>query len=227
MPSWELTERQLCDLELILNGGFFPLKGFFGKKDYGSVMDNMRLADGSFWPMPITVDVDDQFANSISNGYKITLRDHQGFALAVLSITDIWQPDIEKESQGVYGTMDETHFGVNYLFNIGHKNYVGGTLQGISLPHYYDYQDYRHTPAELKSIFEEKGWNKVVGFQTRNPLHKAHVEMTLQAAKELDANLLIHPVVGMTKPGDVDHYTRVRCYQHVLKKLTSFFILHN
>jgi len=114
--------------------------------------------------------------------------------------------------------VDETHPAVNYLFNMGHKNYIGGTLEGISLPHHYDYQDNRHTPAELKYIFAEKEWDKVVAFQTRNPLHRAHLEMTMRATQDLDAKLLIHPAVGMTKPGDVDHYTRVRCYQQVLKK---------
>jgi len=218
LPSWRLSERQICDLELLLNGGFTPLMGFMGKKDYDSVLEDMRLEDGTLWPMPITLDVNDQFIEFISESDRITLRDYEGFSLAVLTITDIWQPDLEKEAQAVFGTVDETHPAVNYLFNMGHKNYIGGTLEGISLPHHYDYQDDRHTPADLRSIFAAKGWGKVVAFQTRNPLHKAHVEMTLRATQDLDAKLLIHPVVGMTKPGDVDHYTRVRCYQQVLKK---------
>lgn len=217
-PSWQLTDRQICDLELLLNGGFSPLKGFMNQVDYNSVLEKMRLEDGSLWPVPITLDVTDEFIDSIQGEEKITLRDKEGFALAVLTIGDIWHPDLDVEAMKVYGNTDETHPAVNYLKNIGHKNYVGGQLEGISLPHHYDYQNDRHSPEELRSIFQEKGWDKIVAFQTRNPLHRAHVEMTLRASEDLNANLLIHPVVGMTKPGDVDHYTRVRCYQHVLEK---------
>ena len=216
--SWQVTERQICDLELLLNGAFAPLTGFMDEADYQSVLKNLRLKDGSLWPMPITLDVDEAFSKELSNGDKITLRDHEGFALAVLTISDIYQPDFKAEAQAVYGTIDETHPAVNYLYNHSKPVYLGGSLEGIALPHHYDYKENRHTPEELKSIFKEKGWKKIVAFQTRNPLHRAHVEMTMRASQELDANLLIHPVVGMTKPGDVDHYTRVRCYQHVLPK---------
>lgn len=217
-PSWQLSDRQICDLELILNGGFSPLSGFMNLNDYESVIKDMRLADGSLWPMPITLDVTDDFADSVKDEAKITLRDKEGFALAVLTVSDIWTPDLEQEAQSVYGTNDATHPAVNYLMNIGNKVYVGGSIEGISLPHHYDYQTDRHTPQELRNYFKENGWEKIVAFQTRNPLHRAHVEMTRRASNDLDAKLLIHPVVGMTKPGDVDHYTRVRCYQHVLKK---------
>ena len=191
------------------------------KTDYKSVLKDMRLEDGSLWPMPITLDVTEDFAGTIKNEEKITLRDQEGFALAVLTISHIWEPDLEEEASAVYGTTDITHPAVNYLLNIGNKVYVGGSLEGISLPHHYDYQGDRHTPEELQSLFLEKGWDKIVAFQTRNPLHRAHVEMTMRASEDLNANLLIHPVVGMTKPGDVDHYTRVRCYQHVLKKYSE------
>ena len=216
--SWQVTERQICDLELLLNGAFAPLTGFMDEADYQSVLKDLRLKDGSLWPMPITLDVDEDFVKELSNGDKITLRDHEGFALAVLTISDIYQPDFKAEAQAVYGTIDETHPAVNYLYNHSKPVYLGGSLEGIALPYHYDYKENRHTPEELKSIFKEKGWKKIVAFQTRNPLHRAHVEMTMRASQELDANLLIHPVVGMTKPGDVDHYTRVRCYQHVLPK---------
>ena len=216
--SWQVTERQICDLELLLNSAFAPLTGFMDEADYQSVLKDLRLKDGSLWPMPIALDVDEAFSKELSNGDKITLRDHEGFALAVLTISDIYQPDFKAEAQAVYGTIDETHPAVNYLYNHSKPVYLGGSLEGIALPHHYDYKENRHTPEELKSIFKEKGWKKIVAFQTRNPLHRAHVEMTMRASQELDANLLIHPVVGMTKPGDVDHYTRVRCYQHVLPK---------
>jgi sulfate adenylyltransferase len=216
--SWQVTERQICDVELLLNGAFAPLTGFMGEADYQSVLKDLRLKNGSLWPMPITLDVDEGFANELSNGDKITLRDHEGFALSVLTVSDIFKPDFKAEAQAVFGTTDETHPAVNYLSNHSKSVYLGGSLEGIVLPHHYDYKENRHTPEELKAIFKEKGWEKIVAFQTRNPLHRAHVEMTMHASKDLNAKLLIHPVVGMTKPGDVDHYTRVRCYQHVLPK---------
>jgi len=216
--SWQLTERQICDVELLLNGAFAPLTGFLGESDYQSVLKNMRLADGPLWPIPITLDVTEAFAGGVSVGDKITLRDHEEFAIAVLTISDIYTPDFKQEAQAVYGTKDDTHPAVNYLYNHSNPIYLGGTVEGIAPPHHYDYQSDRHTPTELKTVFTEKGWKKIVAFQTRNPLHRAHVEMTMRASEDLNANLLIHPVVGMTKPGDVDHYTRVRCYKHVLPK---------
>ena len=217
-PAWQLTDRQICDLELLLNGGFSPLDGFMGKADYNSVLKNMRLDNGALWPMPITLDITEEFASKIKDVEKITLRDQEGFTLAILTVTDIWEPNKDEEAQMVYGTTDSTHPAVNYLKNKSNKMAVGGKLEGISLPHHYDYQKNRHTPEELRSIFIQNGWDKIVAFQTRNPLHRAHVEMTMRASEDLNANLLIHPVVGMTKPGDVDHYTRVRCYKHVMKK---------
>ena len=217
-PNWVLTDRQICDLEMILNGGFSPLSGFLGKKDYDSVVNNLRLDDGSLWPIPINLDVTNEFSESISIGNKITLKDKEGFSLAVMEVHDIWKPDKSKEAEFVFGSTDDTHPGVDYLLNDSNPVYVGGKLECIDLPHHYDYQHLRHTPESLKHKIREMGWDNIVAFQTRNPLHRAHVEMTLNAIKELNANLLVHPVVGMTKPGDVDHYTRVRCYEHVLEK---------
>tara|TARA_B100000686_G_C16771182_1_gene965267 strand:+ start:307 stop:2019 length:1713 start_codon:yes stop_codon:yes gene_type:complete len=219
--SWQLTDRQICDLELLLNRGFSPLMGFLGRKDYESVLSVMHLSNGSLWPIPITLDVTEDFAKKIKHKEKITLRDKEGFALAILKISDIWIPDLNKEALAVYGTKSIVHPAVNYLLNFSNKVYVGGELEGISFPRHYDYQLYRHTPQELRNIFINKKWEKIVAFQTRNPLHKAHVEMTMRATEDLNAKLLIHPAVGLTKPGDVDHYTRVRCYEHVLKKYPS------
>ncbi|MCF7808143.1 MAG: bifunctional sulfate adenylyltransferase/adenylylsulfate kinase [Candidatus Marinimicrobia bacterium] len=216
--SWQLNERQICDLELLLNGGFSPLHGFLDERDYTSVLENMRLADGSLWPIPITLDVTEAFAGGLQLGQKITLRDHEGFALAVLTISDIYKPDLEREAELVYLTKADSHPAVDYLLNHGNEVYLGGSLEGIVLPHHYDYQDLRHTPEELRTHFEENGWKKIVAFQTRNPLHRAHVEMTLQSLDNGNSKLLLHPVVGLTKPGDVDHYTRVRCYRHVMNK---------
>ena len=215
---WTLNDRQICDLELILNGGFEPLNGFLGKRDFESVINDFRLEDGTLWPIPITLDVSIEFAELLSNGDIITLKDKEGFSLAIMEISDIWEPDRVKEATLVFGTNDDKHPGVNHLLNESNPIYIGGNLKCIDLPHHYDYKNLRHSPKALKKKFQEMGWNKIVAFQTRNPLHRAHVEMTLKAIKELDANLLIHPVVGMTKPGDVDHYTRVRCYNHVLDR---------
>ncbi len=219
--SWKLSDRQLCDLELLLNGGFSPLGGFMNKIDYQSVLKNMRLKNGKLFPIPITLDVSDNFSKKIKSKDKITLRDEEGFPLAVMVIKDIWKPDLQEEAELVYGTKNENHPAVNYLLNISNQVYIGGKIKGISLPKHYDYQKYRHTPQSMKSQFRKRGWKKIIAFQTRNPLHRAHVEMTMKSIKDLNANLLLHPVVGITKPGDVDHYTRVRCYKHVMTEYNS------
>ncbi len=214
--SWDLTPRQICDLELLLNGAFSPLEGFLGKADYDGVVENMRLADGTLWPIPITLDVSEAFAEGLEAGQKIALRDQEGVLIATLEVADVWTPDKAAEARGVFGSEDEAHPGVNYLMNHAHPVYVGGRLRGVESPMHYDFKHLRDTPAELRARFAKLGWRKIVAFQTRNPMHRAHQELTFRAAKEVEANLLIQPVVGMTKPGDVDHFTRVRCYERVL-----------
>ena len=216
--SWDLTQRQVCDLDLLMNGAFSPLEGFMGKADYESVCDNMRLESGVLWPLPITLDVSEEFAADIEAGETISLRDPEGVLLATLEVGDIWTPDMESEAERVYGTTDDTHPAVNYLKNVANPVYVGGRIHGIEPPTYYDFKLLRDTPSELRGRFRKLGWRKIVAFQTRNPLHRAHQELTFRAAKEVDANLLIQPVVGMTKPGDIDHFTRVRCYEHILEE---------
>ena len=217
-PSWDLTDRQLCDLELLLNGGFFPLSGFLTQADYEPVLTDMRLADGSLWPMPVTLDVTEEFVEGVSVGDSIALRDPEGVMLAALHIDEMWRPDGEREADAVLGTTNPEHPAVEYLLNQSNRVYLGGRVEGVQLPVHYDFRLLRLTPAELREEFSRRGWTKIVAFQTRNPMHRAHVELTLRAIKEIEANLLIHPVVGMTQPGDVDHYTRVRAYQHVLKR---------
>ncbi|MGF6861107.1 sulfate adenylyltransferase [Rhodobacteraceae bacterium MBR-64] len=218
LPSWDLTARQTCDLELLMNGGFHPLKGFQTEADYNGVVDNMRTADGALWPIPITLDVTRGFADTVEPGQDIALRDAEGVILAILSITDKWVPNKAREAKGVYGADDLAHPAVNYLHNTAGEVYLGGPITGIQPPVHYDFKARRDTPNELRAYFRKLGWNKVVAFQTRNPLHRAHQELTFRAAREAQANLLIHPVVGMTKPGDVDHFTRVRCYEAVIDK---------
>lgn len=217
-PSFDLTPRQLCDLELLLNGGFSPLTGFLNKADYTSVCSNMRLADGTLWPVPIMLDVPAEVAAKLSTGTKLALRDPEGVMVAAIDVQDVWEPDREAEAQAVFGTTNREHPGVAQLLDRTHPVYVGGTVTGLDGVTHYDYRLLRHSPAELRAEFGKLGWTRVVAFQTRNPMHRAHQELTLRAAKEVEANLLIHPVVGMTKPGDVDHYTRVRCYQALLHR---------
>jgi sulfate adenylyltransferase len=219
--SWDLTPRQICDLELLMNGGFSPLKGFLTQADYDGVVDTMRLADGTLWPIPITLDVSEDFAAKVEPGQDIALRDEEGVILAILSVSDKWTPDKDREAKKVFGTHDTTHPAVNYLFHKAGKVYLGGPVTGIQPPVHYDFKGRRDTPNELRAYFRKLGWRRIVGFQTRNPLHRAHQELTFRAAKEAQANLLIHPVVGLTQPGDVDHFTRVRCYEAVLDKYPS------
>ena len=218
MPSWDLTPRQICDLELLMNGGFNPLKGFLTQADYDGVVSDMRLTSGALWPMPITLDVSEKFAEGLEPGTDIALRDQEGVILAIMSLTDKWVPNKALEAEKVFGADDLAHPAVNYLHNVAGPVYLGGPVKGLQAPTHYDFRARRNTPNELRTMFKKLGWSRVVAFQTRNPLHRAHQELTFRAAREAQANLLIHPVVGMTKPGDVDHFTRVRCYEAVLDK---------
>ncbi|NNF89085.1 MAG: bifunctional sulfate adenylyltransferase/adenylylsulfate kinase [Acidimicrobiia bacterium] len=216
IPEWSLTPRQLNDIELILNGGFSPLTGFMTSADYESVKSDMRLADGTLWPMPIMLDVTEDVADRLEVGGELELRDPEGVLIAVLHVEDVWQADLAAEAVAVFGSSDPSHPGVAHLMRATNPYYVGGRLEGLQLPVHYDFRALRRTPAQLRDDFTRAGWRRIVGFQTRNPMHRAHQEITMRAAKDVEANLLIHPVVGLTKPGDIDHYTRVRCYQAIL-----------
>ncbi len=215
---WTLTDRQLCDCEMILDGSFSPLNGFMVQEDYDSVMNTMRLVNGKLFPIPIVLDVNRQFSQKINIGDKVVLRDKEGFQIAQMTVESIWEPDIKEEAELVYGTTDLFHPAVNYLFNQANNVYVGGKIKKICIPNHYDYKHYRLNPTAVKLLFKEKGWEKIIAFQTRNPLHRAHVEMISKSMDDLDAQLLLHPVVGQTKVGDIDYHTRVRCYEHIIKK---------
>jgi sulfate adenylyltransferase len=178
----------------------------------------MRLADGTLWPIPIVLDVSDETARQLQEGDPLALRDREGVLLAVMTVEDIWQPDRKAEAEMVYGTTSRDHPGVRRLLEATLSWYVGGVIQGIRLPDHHDFRQLRLTPAELRCVFHRLGWRRIVAFQTRNPMHRAHFELTLRAVKQLEANLLIHPVVGSTKPDDLDHFTRVRCYQEILPR---------
>ncbi len=217
-PSLDLNQRQLCDLELLLTGGFSPLRGFMSRRDYEGVCGTMRLANGLLWPIPITLDVTEELARTLRPGSPVALRDPEGVMLATLHVEEVWQPDRREEAKLVFGTTSRAHPGVAYLLEQTNPWYVGGRLEGVQLPAHYDFRSLRLTPAELRADFVRLGWRRVVAFQTRNPMHRAHQELTLRAAKQAEANLLINPSVGMTKPGDVEYYVRVRCYQALLAR---------
>ncbi|KAI8379292.1 sulfate adenylyltransferase [Radiomyces spectabilis] len=221
LPSLVLTDRQLCDLELILNGGFSPLEGFLTQKDYDSVVENMRLSNGLLWPMPITLDVSKAEVDElqIQANRRIVLIDSRDYEpLAILTVADVYQPDKAKEATNVFGANDLAHPAVQYLHNTAKDYYVGGSLEAIQPPAHYDYVANRFSPSELRAHFKKLQWTRVVAFQTRNPMHRAHRELTVRAARQRKAHLLIHPVVGLTKPGDIDHYTRVRVYKALMPK---------
>ncbi len=217
-PSWDLTPRQMFDIELLLNGAFSPLTGYLSKADYESVLENMRLCDGTLWPMPINLDVSEAFAAELSPGDLVTLRDPEGVVIANLTIGDIWSPDKHQEAQQVFATTDESHPGVCTLLNDTQAVYLSGTLVGVTPPLHYDFQQYRKDPKALREHFSEHGLDKVIAFQTRNPIHKAHVIMMKRLMAKHQANLVVHTAVGITKPGDIDHFCRVRCYEKIVDK---------
>ncbi len=215
IPDICLNDRQMCDLELLATGGFSPLKGFMVRSDYESVLDRMRLQDNTLWPVPVCLDISENIAKNLDIGQSVALRDPEGFLLGVMNVEDVWAVDREKEARQVFETLDAGHPGVWYLMNKSGDYYVGGSIEVISLPLHFDFKQLRLTPAEVRATFAKLGWHRIVGFQTWNPLHRFLFEMTTRAMREARANLLLMPAVGMTRPGDFDHYTRVRCYQAV------------
>ena len=215
MPDVILNDRQICDFELLTTGVFSPLNGFMKKIDYESVLDRMRLEKGALWPVPICLDIPQSLAASIEIGQSVALRDPEGFLLGIMDIEDIWPLDMEKEALAIYGTQDNSHPGVDYLYNKSEKFYIGGKIQALNLPIHPDFKQIRNTPDEVKKIFSKLGWKRIVGFQTRQPIHRPQFEMTIQAMQKAKANLLLLPIAGVTRPGDFDHFTRMRCYQKI------------
>ena len=208
-----LTGRVLHDLEVMLVGGFSPVSGFMNETDYNGVVEGMRLSDGSLFPIPIVLDVKKETTYQV--GDTILLCDPFGNPLATMEVTSRFTPDKEREALHVYGTNDHAHPGVEYLMSEMQDTYLGGPVTKIALPVRHDFNQFRQTPSELKALFKERGWDKVVGFQTRNPMHRAHFELVKRAHEKTGAPVLVHPVVGMTKPGDIDYVTRVRTYNVV------------
>ncbi len=216
LPDVVLNERQMCDFELLAAGALSPLTGFMVQADHAPVCDRMRLADGSLWPIPICLDVSETRARRLEVGQSVALRDPEGFLLGVMHLADIWPAVVEKEAEAVYGTLDRSHPGVDYLLKRSGSVYLGGPIEVISLPIHYDFKQIRQTPSEVRAQYQRLGWQRVVGFSTRNPVHRPQFELTLAAMRKARGNLLLLPFVGVTRPEDIDHFTRVRCYREII-----------
>ncbi|MCP5096068.1 MAG: bifunctional sulfate adenylyltransferase/adenylylsulfate kinase [Chloroflexi bacterium] len=214
LPSVRLTDRAVCDLELLAVGAFSPLKQFMSQADYQSVLDNMRLTDGYVFPMPITLPIDDDVAVEI--GQDVALRDPQNELLAIMKVEEVYDWKLEEVAMKAFGSLDLRHPIVAEMHRWGKRN-IAGPLQVLQLPPHHDFKKERMTPAQTRTLLETYGHENVVAFQTRNPMHRVHEELTKRAIAEKDGVLLLHPVVGMTKPGDVDYFTRVRTYKALAK----------
>ncbi len=214
LPSIKITMRNLCDLELIATGGFSPLDRFMGKADYERVLHEMRLSDGVLFPLPITLTADPKELPTV--GEELVLRNANNDVIAVMTLDEVYHWDLETEAALAYGSTDAKHPMVSEMAR-WNKVCISGPMKVLNLPKYYDFVELRRTPAQVREILEGMGHDNVVAFQTRNPLHRIHEELTKRAAAQVGGSLIIHPVVGMTKPGDVDHYTRVRIYKALVE----------
>ncbi|MEJ2689076.1 MAG: bifunctional sulfate adenylyltransferase/adenylylsulfate kinase [Deltaproteobacteria bacterium] len=218
-PALDLNSRQLCDLELLLNRAFYPLAGYNCRDDYEAILSGMRLADGTLWPMPVCLDVSEKLAATLEKGHHLALNDSEGFLLAVLTVEEVFKPDKNKEARAVYGTDDPArHPGVRCLLEHTGAWYVGGTVEGLHLPLHYDFGELRQPPAEIHRRFYQNGWRKVLAHHTDNYMHCKHREMVLQAARDVGANVFLHPIVEPNSLERMDHYTKVRCYQEIGRK---------
>ena len=217
-PSLTLDRRQLCDLELLLNGAFAPLQGFMGPEDWEAVVRGARLADGRLWPIPITLEVSPAFAEGLSVGDRVALRDAEGFMPAVLEVESIWEPDRRAEAEGVYGTTSMEHPGVARLLGDERSLCLGGRVLGMQLPAHHDFESLWDTPRDLHQLFHKRGWRRVLAVHSSRPLHRLERELILEQAREAGTHILLHPAVGPTKPGDLQYYARVRCYKAIRQR---------
>ncbi|GAB4448428.1 MAG: bifunctional sulfate adenylyltransferase/adenylylsulfate kinase [Anaerolineae bacterium] len=214
LPSIQLSNRSLCDLELLAIGGFSPLDRFMGKADYDRVVEEMRLVNGTLFPMPITLPIDED--TPLRLGKEIALRDSKNNLMAVMKVEEEFAWDADREAHHVCGSLDARHPLIAEMETWG-KVYISGPLRVINLPRAYDFTELRLPPVEVRRRLSGMGHHNVVAFQTRNPLHRIHEELTKRAMADINGALLLHPAVGLTKPGDVDHYTRVRIYKTLVK----------
>ena len=217
MPSWSLKAPQAADLELLLNGGFSPLTGFMKKDDYEAVCRDLRLADGTAWPLPVVLDVSEDVGQSLEKGSSLALRDVEGTLLAVLRVEEAWAADHEAEAIAVCGTKDPAHPCARRLRHDTGAWYVGGRVEGVEAPHHYDFVERRATPAELRERFTKWGWRRIAAFHTREVMHRAEQELTFAAARELEAALLVQLGVARSDYYDVSHYSRIRCGEALMQ----------
>ncbi len=217
LPDITLNYRQLCDFELLATGAFAPLKGFMIRSDYESVLDRMRLQNNVLWPIPVCLDISNVQAEALEVGQSVALRDAEGFLLAVMHVEDLWPLDRKKEALQCFGTLDQGHPGAAYILNHAGGFCLGGELEVLSLPIHSDFKQLRLTPHEVRGLYKKLGWQRVAGFHSRQPIHRPQFEMTIRAMRQAKANLLFLPATGITKTGDFDHYTRVRCYREVVR----------
>lgn len=215
LTSIAVSKRVLCDIEMIAIGAFSPLNGFVGEKDYKSIIEKMRLSNGLIWPIPITLSVHKEEYEKIKNQKEIALKNESNEIVAILSLKEIYEPDLKKEAELVFKTTDKNHPAVNYLFESG-SYYLAGDLK--VLKHTYDeFSEYNLGCLKTRQIFSEKGWKKIVAFQTRNPVHRAH-EYLLKVALETVDGLMLHPTMGETKGDDIPANIRMKCYKVILEK---------
>ncbi len=213
MPSWDLTFPQLGELELLKSGGFSPLRGYLGQADYERVLAEWRLQDGTFWPMPLTLDISAAVAEQLEVGASLALRDLEGVLLAVVKVGELWAPDRAAEAQALYGSTDSAHPGVARVLAKSGTVCVGGVVEGVESRSHHSFVALRHAPAELRAQFAKRGWTKVAAFHTRAPIHVAQQKLAQREASELGASLLLHPLI---EDGE-DYYHRVRCYRAALE----------
>ena len=217
MPSWSLTARQLADLELLLNGAFSPLPGFMKRDDHEAVCRDLRLADGTFWPLPVTLDVSEKVGQSLETGSDLALRDVEGTLLAVLHVEEAWAADHKAEAIAVCGTKDPGHPCAGRLLHEIGAWYAGGRVEGVEAPHHYDFVERRASPAQLRERFTRWGWRRIAAFHTREVMHRAEQELTFTAARDLEAALLVQLNVARTDYYDVSHYSRIRCGEALMR----------
>jgi sulfate adenylyltransferase len=220
IKSWTLDRRQLCDLECLMNGAFSPLYGYLGRDDYEAVVADCRLASGISWPLPVVLDVDQAFAGQVEPGDRVALRDGEGFMLAVLTVTDKWQPDRVREAELTLGTADRSHPGAELVIE-RRPVYLGGAVEGVQLPAHYEFGNLWFSPAEIRAQFARNGWNRILAFQTSRPIHRVQRDIVVAAARDNGLHILLHPVVGVSKPGDLHEHGRIHCYQAVLGRFPA------
>lgn len=217
-PSWSMNSRQLCDLELLLNGSYAPLCGFMSEEEYDSCLDRMRLPGGALWPIPVLLDVDESLKRALEPGASLVLNDLEGVPAAVLRVKDIWRTDLAREAQSVYGTTSPGHPGVARLKERSDRWIVGGPVEGIRYPRHYDFSSLRGTPAELRKEIARLGWESVVGFPTTGLIHRTEFRISRRIIEETGGGLLVQPIVDSHHPAESEHYSRIRCYRHVLRR---------